>query len=282
MVDALTRRFPNIVGPHREDICYATTNRQEAVKRVAPVVDALLVVGSSEFVEFATAEGSRRALRLQARPPRAARRGCRMGSVRRHILACESRPAPRRRKFLSRKSWTLSPSGSTCRSRRYRRRTKASSFHFRASCARSFQARVNTALSLHRNRRRFDPDDQIDTRFSHPHRGTDGERQIRLGAPSRARLRRRGRSMPIPCRSIAIFAYLTARPDQAGRGQGAASCCSVMSMARSIIRSGFGSRMWRKRSTRRRSRWALADFRRRHRALFQGSDARALRHSCRA
>ncbi|MCI0598844.1 MAG: 4-hydroxy-3-methylbut-2-enyl diphosphate reductase [Beijerinckiaceae bacterium] len=47
MVAALTRRFPNIVGPHREDICYATTNRQESVKRVAPVVDALLVVGSS-------------------------------------------------------------------------------------------------------------------------------------------------------------------------------------------------------------------------------------------
>ncbi|WP_034996577.1 4-hydroxy-3-methylbut-2-enyl diphosphate reductase [Beijerinckia mobilis] len=47
MVEALTRRFPNIVGPHREDICYATTNRQEAVKRIAPIVDALLVVGSS-------------------------------------------------------------------------------------------------------------------------------------------------------------------------------------------------------------------------------------------
>ncbi len=40
-------RFPNIVGPHREDICYATTNRQEAVKRVAPVVDAMIVVGSA-------------------------------------------------------------------------------------------------------------------------------------------------------------------------------------------------------------------------------------------
>jgi 4-hydroxy-3-methylbut-2-enyl diphosphate reductase len=47
MVEALTRRFPGIVGPHREDICYATTNRQEAVKRIAPVVDALIVVGSS-------------------------------------------------------------------------------------------------------------------------------------------------------------------------------------------------------------------------------------------
>ncbi|MEJ0093581.1 MAG: 4-hydroxy-3-methylbut-2-enyl diphosphate reductase [Methylocella sp.] len=47
MVEALTRRFPRIVGPHREDICYATTNRQEAVKRIAPIVDALIVVGSS-------------------------------------------------------------------------------------------------------------------------------------------------------------------------------------------------------------------------------------------
>ncbi len=47
MVDALLRRFPRMIGPHREDICYATTNRQEAVKHIAPVVDALLVVGSS-------------------------------------------------------------------------------------------------------------------------------------------------------------------------------------------------------------------------------------------
>lgn len=47
MVEALARRFPKIVGPHREDICYATTNRQDAVKRIAPIVDAMLVVGSS-------------------------------------------------------------------------------------------------------------------------------------------------------------------------------------------------------------------------------------------
>ena len=46
MVDALKARFPNIVGPHKEDICYATTNRQGAVKRVAPLVDAMVVVGS--------------------------------------------------------------------------------------------------------------------------------------------------------------------------------------------------------------------------------------------
>jgi 4-hydroxy-3-methylbut-2-enyl diphosphate reductase len=46
IVAALKRRFPTIVGPHREDICYATSNRQEAVKRVAPRVDAMIVVGS--------------------------------------------------------------------------------------------------------------------------------------------------------------------------------------------------------------------------------------------
>jgi len=46
MVDALKARFPAIVGPHKEDICYATTNRQGAVKRVAPLVDAMIVVGS--------------------------------------------------------------------------------------------------------------------------------------------------------------------------------------------------------------------------------------------
>jgi 4-hydroxy-3-methylbut-2-enyl diphosphate reductase len=46
IVAALQARFPNIVGPHKEDICYATTNRQEAVKAVAPKVDALLVIGA--------------------------------------------------------------------------------------------------------------------------------------------------------------------------------------------------------------------------------------------
>jgi 4-hydroxy-3-methylbut-2-en-1-yl diphosphate reductase len=46
LVEALKARFPAIVGPHKEDICYATTNRQGAVKRVAPIVDAMIVVGS--------------------------------------------------------------------------------------------------------------------------------------------------------------------------------------------------------------------------------------------
>ncbi|MCW2308209.1 4-hydroxy-3-methylbut-2-enyl diphosphate reductase [Rhodobium gokarnense] len=46
IIAALTERFPSITAPHREDICYATTNRQAAVKAVAPTVDAMVVVGA--------------------------------------------------------------------------------------------------------------------------------------------------------------------------------------------------------------------------------------------
>ena len=46
IITALQQKFPGIAGPQKQDICYATTNRQEAVKLVAGQVDALLVVGS--------------------------------------------------------------------------------------------------------------------------------------------------------------------------------------------------------------------------------------------
>jgi len=46
IVAALQARFPAIVGPHKEDICYATTNRQAAVKAMAPKIDALFVIGA--------------------------------------------------------------------------------------------------------------------------------------------------------------------------------------------------------------------------------------------
>ncbi len=71
IVEVLKRRFPNIVGPHKEDICYATTNRQEAVKRVAPVVDAMIVVGapnssnSQRLKEVAQRAGCPRAVLMQ-------------------------------------------------------------------------------------------------------------------------------------------------------------------------------------------------------------------------
>lgn len=46
IVRALKARFPTIIGPHKEDICYATTNRQEAVKAIALKIEALLVIGA--------------------------------------------------------------------------------------------------------------------------------------------------------------------------------------------------------------------------------------------
>ena len=46
VVQALQKKFPAIQGPHKEDICYATTNRQLAVKEIATKIDALLVVGA--------------------------------------------------------------------------------------------------------------------------------------------------------------------------------------------------------------------------------------------
>jgi 4-hydroxy-3-methylbut-2-en-1-yl diphosphate reductase len=60
---ALKARFPAIIGPAHEDICYATTNRQAAVKAIAPRIDALLVIGapnssnSKRLVEVGRAAG---------------------------------------------------------------------------------------------------------------------------------------------------------------------------------------------------------------------------------
>ena len=71
IVAALQSRFPAIVGPHKEDICYATTNRQEAVKAIAPKSDALLVVGapnssnSRRLVEVASRAGCQYAQLVQ-------------------------------------------------------------------------------------------------------------------------------------------------------------------------------------------------------------------------
>jgi 4-hydroxy-3-methylbut-2-enyl diphosphate reductase len=73
IIARLKARFPQIVGPHKEDICYATTNRQEAVKLVAPQVDAMIVVG---------APNSSNSLRLPARGAGAARRRHRLEYVR--------------------------------------------------------------------------------------------------------------------------------------------------------------------------------------------------------
>ena len=46
IIEALKKKFPNIKGPVKEDICYATTNRQSAVKKIAPNCEMFFVIGS--------------------------------------------------------------------------------------------------------------------------------------------------------------------------------------------------------------------------------------------
>ncbi len=63
IVEILKSRFPNLVAPRQDDICYATTNRQKAVKKIAPMCDAIMVLGSPKssnskrLVEVAANEG---------------------------------------------------------------------------------------------------------------------------------------------------------------------------------------------------------------------------------
>ncbi|WP_019959782.1 4-hydroxy-3-methylbut-2-enyl diphosphate reductase [Woodsholea maritima] len=65
IVEILKRRFPHMASPHKEDICYATTNRQGAVKAIGPKSDLVLVVGapnssnSRRLVEVATRAGAK-------------------------------------------------------------------------------------------------------------------------------------------------------------------------------------------------------------------------------
>jgi 4-hydroxy-3-methylbut-2-enyl diphosphate reductase len=71
IVAALRKRFPEIAGPHREDICYATTNRQDAMKAIAPRSDVVLVIGapnssnSMRLVEVAKRAGAKDAALIQ-------------------------------------------------------------------------------------------------------------------------------------------------------------------------------------------------------------------------
>ena len=71
VVAALQARFPGVAGPHKEDICYATTNRQEAMKAIAPGCDLVLVIGapnssnSMRLVEVAARAGAKRSALIQ-------------------------------------------------------------------------------------------------------------------------------------------------------------------------------------------------------------------------
>ncbi len=71
IIDALKQRFPDIQGPAKEDICYATSNRQHAVKMTAPDVDLFVVIGSEtssnskRLVEVARSAGARDAILIE-------------------------------------------------------------------------------------------------------------------------------------------------------------------------------------------------------------------------
>lgn len=71
VVAALKARFPAIKEPHKEDICYATTNRQEAVRAIAPKSDAMIVLGapnssnSNRLVEVAAVHGCKKSMLVQ-------------------------------------------------------------------------------------------------------------------------------------------------------------------------------------------------------------------------
>lgn len=71
IVEALQKKFPHIKGPRKEDICYATTNRQAAMKAIAPLSDAVMVLGapnssnSNRLVEVAALNGCSKALLVQ-------------------------------------------------------------------------------------------------------------------------------------------------------------------------------------------------------------------------
>lgn len=71
IVETLKRRFPSIIGPGKEDICYATTNRQLAVKELATQCDLILVIGapnssnSMRLVEVAEQAGCRKSMLVQ-------------------------------------------------------------------------------------------------------------------------------------------------------------------------------------------------------------------------
>ncbi len=71
IINELMKRFPNIVAPKKDDICYATTNRQEAVKKIANQCDYFLVIGASNssnslrLVEVAKNYGSKKAILVE-------------------------------------------------------------------------------------------------------------------------------------------------------------------------------------------------------------------------
>ena len=112
IIDRLKARFPQIAAPPKDDICYATQNRQEAVAKLAGEAELMLVLGSQNSSNSQRlAELSRRARRAGPSDRRPRRTSTRRGS--RASTRCWSPPARARRKSSSRKCSTISASSST-------------------------------------------------------------------------------------------------------------------------------------------------------------------------
>ena len=129
VIEALRRRFPKIVGPSRNDICYATQNRQAAVKNIAPDVDVVLVIGAANssnairLVEVTKSAGTARLphQRRARHPPRVAggrqahrhHRGRLHAGGARHADGGGARRA--RRRTCARCTWSRRTCASRCR-----------------------------------------------------------------------------------------------------------------------------------------------------------------------
>ena len=103
VIEVLRRRFPRIEAPKKEDICYATTNRQRAVKAMLPAIDLLLVIGSQQL-ELQPPRRGRPCLRRPVVPDRrrdgdrgglARRRRDARGDLRGFGARAARRPCPR-------------------------------------------------------------------------------------------------------------------------------------------------------------------------------------------
>ena len=91
VIDALKKKYPQIVGPSKDDICYATQNRQEAVRELVPEADVVLVLGSQQQLEQPAARGDC----PRGRQARASDRSCRR-ATRRLVPADRHGPHHRR------------------------------------------------------------------------------------------------------------------------------------------------------------------------------------------
>ena len=152
----LRERFPKAVGPRTEDICFATTNRQAAVKALAPECDLMLVIGSQQLLELAAARRGRARARDRRLPDRQRQRGARRVARRpprrRHLLRRERAGGARRR------ADRVLPRPRRQRHRRVRRRQRGRALHAAQAGARARSPAPHSCAQAARRARRAHAD----------------------------------------------------------------------------------------------------------------------------